>query len=234
MAAASFASRHDGALPQAAGCVGAFAADPPDRAELSDPAPLSPEQLAEKSKAGCRDSFELLVKHFEARIFNFLFRMTRSRHDAEDLTQETFLKAYQNLHRYNPAYSFAAWLFTIAKRTGVSHFRAARPTEEVSDNNESAEADPSIVLAEKEERRSLWRLAETLKPKQFEALWLRYGEGFPVAEIARVMRISGIHVKVLLHRGRRRLAELLARQRKTALRGRSSDGHSFSTCSKID
>ena len=51
------------------------------------------EQLAERSKAGCRESFELLVEHFERRLFHFLYQMTRNRHDAEDLTQVTFLKA---------------------------------------------------------------------------------------------------------------------------------------------
>jgi len=203
------------------------AAPGPSQASKSlELAPLSPEELAERSKTGCRDSFESLVEHFEQRIFNFLLQMTRSRHDAEDLTQETFLKAYQNLHRYNPAYSFGTWLFTIAKRTAVSHFRAARPTEAIPEDSRAADADPSVVLAEKDERRSLWQLAEALRPKQFEALWLRYGEGFSIAEVARVMRLTQIHVKVLLHRGRQRLAELLVRQQKTSLRGESSDDSS--------
>ena len=160
--------------------------------------------------------------------------MTRSRHDAEDLTQETFLKAYQNIHRYKPAYSFATWLFTIAKRTAISHFRAARPTEEIPDNSEAADADPSVVLARKDERRSLWQLAETLKPKQSEALRLRYGEGFSVAEVARIMKITRIHVKVLLHRGRQRLAELLARQRRASLQQKTANGKSFSSDATTD
>jgi RNA polymerase sigma-70 factor (ECF subfamily) len=197
--------------------------------EPSDLAPLSPEQLAERSKAGCQDSFESLVEHFAERIFNFLLQMTRSRHDAEDLTQETFLKAYQNIHRYNPAYSFATWLFTIAKRTAISHFRAARPTEEIPENSAASDADPSVVFAQKDERRSLWQLAETLKPKQFEALWLRYGEGFTIAEVARIMKITRIHVKVLLHRGRQHLAELVTGQPHEPARKKNPDRKSRST-----
>lgn len=202
--------------------------------ESSDLVPLSPEQLAERSKAGCRDSFESLVEHFEHRVFNFLLHMTRSRHDAEDLTQETFLKAYQNLHRFNPAYSFGTWLFTIAKRTAVSHFRAVRPTEAIPEDSQAAGADPSVVLAEKDERRSLWQLAEALKPKQYEALWLRYGEGFSIAEVARIMRLTRIHVKVLLHRGRQRLAELLTRQQRDPLRRKTANGKSFSSDATTD
>src|SRR5690348_1949389 len=73
----------------------------------------TPEQLAERSKAGCLDAFEQLVLRYEVRIFNFLLQFTRNYHDAEDLTQETFLKAHRNLHRYNSSFLFAPWLFTI-------------------------------------------------------------------------------------------------------------------------
>ena len=55
----------------------------------------------------------------------------------------------------------------------------------------------------------MWRLARTLKPKQWEALWIRYGEGFCVAETARVMGVHPIHARVILHRARAALAELL-------------------------
>ena len=92
------------------------------------------EQLAERSRAGCRESFELLVEHFERRLFHFLYQMTRNRHDAEDLTQVTFLKAYQNISAYESQHAFSAWLFTIAKRTALKHclgmrFVAALPED---------------------------------------------------------------------------------------------------------
>lgn len=172
----------------------------------------SPEQLAEQCQAGCRFSFEQLVEQFEGRIFNFLLRLTSNRHDAEDLTQDTFVKAYQNIHRYQPACaSFAAWLFTIAKRTAFSHFRAAKPTEELPGDIPIQSDDPGVLLEKKDERFSLWKLARRLKPKQHEALWLRYGEGFSVAEIAQIMKTNPIHVKVLLHRARNGLAHAVRR-----------------------
>ncbi|MBI4658020.1 MAG: RNA polymerase sigma factor [Verrucomicrobia bacterium] len=171
----------------------------------------SPEQLAERCKAGCSSSFECLVDQFEGRIFNFLYQLTRNRQDAEDLAQETFVKAYRNIHRYEPAYAFATWLFTIAKRTAFSHLRASRPTVELGAEVEIDAEDPGVLLEQKDERNSLWRLARTLKPKQYEALWLRYGEGFSIAETAQVMNTNQIHVKVLLHRARSALAKTLAR-----------------------
>src|SRR4051794_2778499 len=68
------------------------------------------ETLAERSRGGCLDSFEALVVHFEKRIFNYLCQMTRNPHDAEDLTQVTFLKAFQAIQSYQSRGTFSAWL----------------------------------------------------------------------------------------------------------------------------
>jgi RNA polymerase sigma-70 factor (ECF subfamily) len=170
----------------------------------------SPEQLARRSQAGCPESFEQLLLRYEAPVFNFLHQLTRNRQDAEDLTQETFLRAYRSLFRYNPSQSFATWLFTIARRAAVSHFRAATQFEELPEDDQAEEADPAKLLESQDEQNSIWRRARTLKPKQFEVLWLRYQEGFSVAETARIMRTNQIHVKVLLHRARANLSEMLA------------------------
>ena len=72
------------------------------------------------------------------------------------------------------------------------------------------EENPADLLAGKDDADALWRLARTLKPRHWEVLWFRYGEGFSVAETARAMRTNEIHVKVLLHRARARLARRLA------------------------
>ena len=173
---------------------------------------VTPERLAERSKEGCLDSFEQLVARYEDHIFNFLRQFTGNHHDAEDLTQETFVKAYRSLPRYNSSLSFAAWLFTIARRTGASHFRSAHRFEELPADEESISDSPATALECKDERNSVWRLVRTLKPKQAEALWLRYAEGFSIAETARIMRTNQIHVKVLLHRARGNLSKILTRR----------------------
>lgn len=185
----------------------------PDRPNVTavDQRQPSPEQLAEQCKAGCPDAFELLVGQFEKRIFNFLRQFVGNAHDAEDITQETFLKAYQGMHRYEPVYAFSTWLFTIAKRTAISHFRSRKHTEDLSDWDEADHEDPAVLLERKDEQLSIWKLARRLKPNQYEALWLRYGEGFSIAETARIMNTNQIHVKVLLHRARGQLAKSLRR-----------------------
>jgi RNA polymerase sigma-70 factor (ECF subfamily) len=171
---------------------------------------VTPERLAERSKAGCRDSFEVLIARYEARIFNFLRQFTGNHHDAEDLTQETFVKAYRSLPRYNPALSFTTWLFTIARRTAASHFRSAHRFEELPAPEDSVQESPATALECKDERNRLWNLVWTLKPNQAEALWLRYAEGFSIVETASIMRTNQIHVKVLLHRARGHLSKILA------------------------
>ena len=169
------------------------------------------EQLAARSRAGCRESFELLVEHFERRLFHFLYQMTRNRHDAEDLTQVTFLKAYQNISTYESQHAFSAWLFTIAKRTALNHCRGKRLVAELPEDLEAETENPSVVLEKKDEHFAIWQSAKSLKPDQSEALWLRYGEGFSITETARIMNTNSIRVRVLLHRARTALAKKMTR-----------------------
>lgn len=170
---------------------------------------LGVEELADRSREGCRASFEALVGHFEKRIFQFLYQMTRNQHDAEDLTQVTFLKAFQNIHRYQSNRAFGAWLFTIAKRTALNHFRDSHPAEELGPEIPAATENPSRLLEIEDARSGLWKIARTLKPEQYEALWLRYAEGFSISEISRIMRCNSLRVRVLLHRSRAALARKL-------------------------
>ena len=106
LGSAATAAGRDGCRARTAEDALACRSDAQPVSESDRPEPSS-EQLAEKTQNGCRESFEALVERHGQRIFNFLWQLTRNRHDAEDLTQETFLKALRNIHRYNPARSFA-------------------------------------------------------------------------------------------------------------------------------
>jgi RNA polymerase sigma-70 factor, ECF subfamily len=176
----------------------------------SDATSINIHKLAAQASTGSRDAFEQLVEHFERRIFNFLYLMTRNVHDAEDLTQITFLKAYQGIQGYHFPHAFSAWLFTIARRTAFNHFRGARQVEQLDDQTEATLDNPGAILERKDEWAAIWQRAKTLKRNQYEALWLRYGEGFSISETARIMRTNPIRVRVLVHRGRAALASKLA------------------------
>src|SRR5580704_10768942 len=94
----------------------------------------------------CRSCFEELVRRFEAPLLHFLIRRAASRHDAEDLLQESFLVAYRNLGRYQSSWKFGTWLFTIANRLAVSS-RRRRRLPIVAEGAIVEPADPSAPLA---------------------------------------------------------------------------------------
>jgi len=204
---ATLALKISGGLARAETAAGSCPAEHVNAFNQSEP---SPEELARLSAQGSAASFEQIVLRFQSQIFNFLHVFTRHHQDAEDLTQETFCRAWRGLHRYNPSLSFAPWLFAIARHTAASHFRRAEQFDELPADAGMIEENPAHLLAVKDDADALWQLARALKPRQREALWFRYGEGFSIAETARAMRTNEIHVKVLLHRGRARLARRLA------------------------
>ena len=111
---------------------------------------LTLEELAEQCKTGDLHAFESLVQRLESRVTFFLYRMVGNMDDAADLAQDSFVKAYKNIQRYDSKYSFTTWLFTIAKRTAYNYFRSAKPTVEFRDDAELEEAKKKAAKAEEE------------------------------------------------------------------------------------
>ncbi|MCB1126411.1 MAG: sigma-70 family RNA polymerase sigma factor [Verrucomicrobiae bacterium] len=181
-----------------------------DRAEETA-AERSDEELIAGSRRGSAEDFAGLVDRHAPAVFNYLRRFVGNPHDAEDLTQDTFLKAWRGMARFQTTRAFIPWLFTIARRTALNHFRARRPHEEFTEQTLAAPAGevPDRVTEQADLANSIWRHARRLKPRQREALWLHYGEGLDVEEVARVMRTTRICVRVLLHRGRNELRRRL-------------------------
>jgi RNA polymerase sigma-70 factor (ECF subfamily) len=176
----------------------------------SDLQKCSDEELARQTQAGSLVAFEELVYRYEARVYGFVANCCRNRADAREVTQETFVRAFQAIGQFDCRRSFGPWLFTIARRKCIDHHRAAPyPTDEampdLPDDN-----DPAELLARQEERQNLWELARRRLPDtQFQALWLRYAEDMSVAGIAQVLRKTQTYVKVLLFRARQALAREL-------------------------
>jgi RNA polymerase sigma-70 factor, ECF subfamily len=161
------------------------------------------------AQAGSLEAFDALVEAYGTRILNYLQQLTGNRHDAEDLTQDTFLKAHRCLDSIRNPDAFAGWLFTIARRTALNHFRAARSTEELPAEIPLHGTDPASLAADRDDKDDLWNVARTLKRDYFEVLWLRYAEGLSIQETAAVLRRTALHVRVRLHRARLQLARRL-------------------------
>jgi RNA polymerase sigma-70 factor (ECF subfamily) len=174
------------------------------------------------------EAFEELVLRYEQRIYAFACQSCRNGMDAAEITQETFVKAYRAIAQFDSRRTFAPWLFTIARRKCVDHFRSIRPTSNESEPELTDTNDPSELLARQDERRHLWSLARRILPgAQFDALWLHYVEDMNLSEIARVLRRPQTYIKVLLFRARKALAERLKPARASAELSPQNISHAY-------
>lgn len=164
------------------------------------------ENLVRRTVAGDLRAFNEIVRHYHRRVFNFLNQMTRHQQDAEDLTQQTFIKALRHLGRFDLQRSLLAWLLTIARNTAINHFRDTKRWEQVPADTASAEASPSRQAEQKEEAGNLWALARTLlSEREYEVMWLRFVEDLSNREVASVVGLTETHVKVLVFRAKQTL-----------------------------
>ena len=176
--------------------------------------------LVSRAQRGSLPCFAELVKRFEGRLFNFLVRRTATTHDAEDLTQDAFVRAWQRIDQYDPRWQFSTWLFTIAHRLAITQGRRRQREVGWSDGRDDSpveHGDPGQVVSDRELCGLLWETAErVLTESQRTVLWLRYAEELSNMEIARVMGKSQISVRVTLFRAREALAnhEQLDRSRR--------------------
>jgi RNA polymerase sigma-70 factor, ECF subfamily len=173
----------------------------------------SDEQLAREAQSGSLEAFDELARRLQRLLVRFLARRFPYRRDAEDLTQETLLKAFQSLGQYQLGRPVRTWVFTIAYRLAVSRGRTENPAaQSVSATlSASAQQNPARLVETRDTRQRLWATArEVLSEPQFTALWLFYVEQMPAGEVAQVMGRSWVSVKTLLFRARQRLQPLLS------------------------
>lgn len=158
--------------------------------------------------AGDPRAFEQLVQSHSRRVFGYLAQLTRNTHDADDLTQQTFIKAHHHLARFDCERPLINWLLTIARRTALNHFRDHQKWEAAPGDLASDEPSPALQLEESERTENLWKRARrVLTAREYEVLWLRYGEDRTIAETAQITGLTKIHVKVVVHRAKARLAK---------------------------
>ena len=151
--------------------------------------------------------FEHLVTRYSARLFRFVYVRLRSQPDAEDICQETFLKAFRSLHTFDVRNSFKTWLFSIAFHETVSFLRKKKVPTRSTLPEIPSQADKEEASAEQLE--VIWEAARCLAPDQYSLLWLKYKEDLPIHELAAITGKNRMHICVLLHRARRKLADML-------------------------
>jgi RNA polymerase sigma-70 factor, ECF subfamily len=177
-----------------------------DSPTVIDEAVHDDRELLRAAIAGDARAFEQVVHVHHRRVFNFLRQMTRHQEDAEDLTQQTFLKAYQHLNRFDGSRPIIHWLLTIARHNALNHFRSTKKWTFAPAELASAEPSPARQVEVQDRADDLWaRARRILSQREFEVLWLRFSEELSTKETARVMGLTQIHVKVLVHRARQHL-----------------------------
>ncbi len=163
-------------------------------------------ELVRQTLEGRSAAFDEIVRRHSPRLCRYLLQLVRHRQDAEDLTQQTFLKAHRRLASFDPGRPLVAWLVTIGRRTALNHFRAARRWEPLAEQETTQAAAPDSAAEARDLADNLWARARArLSPKEFEVLWLRFGEDLSTKETARVVGLTQPHVKILVYRAKRAL-----------------------------
>jgi RNA polymerase sigma-70 factor (ECF subfamily) len=171
-------------------------------------------RLVERAQQGDRAALEeLYLAHFD-RIYSYLHLSVGNRHDAEDLTNQTFVKMLESIERFQwRTVPISAWLFRIAHNLAMDHFRAGRrwqPAEEPPEPRDSAARSAEEAALHSIGRKSMLEMIEDLSPDQQQVLTLKFVFGFANAEVAAILGKTEGAVKSLQHRALRSLQRQLA------------------------
>jgi RNA polymerase sigma-70 factor, ECF subfamily len=159
--------------------------------------------LIRQAARGAVEAFNLLVSRWEKRVYNYLLRITGNREDALDLTQDVFLKAYQNLRKLDDPGRFAPWLYRIAHNEAYSLFRKRRPEADGTER-ESEETGGGVMVGGSpvfpmELTLAVASALERLSPEQREAVVLKIYQGFKFEEIGEILGCPVSTVKSRLY-----------------------------------
>jgi RNA polymerase sigma-70 factor (ECF subfamily) len=178
-------------------------------------------RLAKLSRGGDRRAFAELVELYKDKIYHLGYRMLNQKQEAEDVVQETFLRVYMNLERYDENQKFSTWIYRIATNLCIDRLRKRKPNysidAEMSDNDgtdwhailPSDEAGPEDELILSETQQNIRNTIQSLPDKYRTVVVLRYLHDMSLQEISDVLEMPVTTVKTRVHRGREFLRKKL-------------------------
>ncbi|MCC6261571.1 MAG: sigma-70 family RNA polymerase sigma factor [Anaerolineales bacterium] len=179
-----------------------------------------------QAQQGSEEAFTRLVETYQTPVFNLCYRMLGEPELAEDAAQETFLRAYQNLHRYDRARAFATWLLSIAAHYCIDRLRRRKfsmfsmDMEDEEGNTfelpDPDSPDPEAESIQGQTRDRVHSLLKDLDDTDRAAIIMRYWYDYSEVEIAESLSLTVSAVKSRLHRARKELAGLWQEQEKRA------------------
>lgn len=195
----------------------------PDLAAKSD------QDIVALARAGEEPAYRELIRRYERPIFSLLYRMVRDRELAEDLAQETFVKALNAIESYRPEYKFSSWIFKIANNAAIDHLRRREldtlslegsPHAETPDAIEATalqigarQESPLDAVEARELGGQIEAAIARLRPEYRSCILLRHVEGRAYEEIAEILSLPLGTVKTYIHRARNELRQALAHLR---------------------
>ena len=178
-------------------------------------------EIIRRCLAGDERAHRELIARYERPVFSLAQRMLRQREDAEDVTQETFVRMFRALDRYDPTRPFSAWLFTIASRLSIDALRRRRlrplplvrrepgsDEEEILDVPDSGPG-PDTVVQHGDEARRVQALIDGLPPHYRIVVVMRHLQDLSYEEISDALHLPLGTVKARIHRARALLAQRL-------------------------
>jgi RNA polymerase sigma-70 factor (ECF subfamily) len=173
--------------------------------------PQIDEQLVERLSSDSALSFFCLYHQYKHRVYAYCYRLLRHPQNAEDATQETFVKIHRSLDKLENAASLQAWIFSIARNEAYTILRRLRPTAELEEETENVwdEENPLEKVVQKERAGIVQHCLGLLKPGYRELLILREYEELSYAEISRITGASESAVKSGLFKARRAMGKKL-------------------------
>jgi RNA polymerase sigma-70 factor, ECF subfamily len=178
-------------------------------------------QLVEQALGGAQDAYRTLVERHGSAVLNLIARIVREPGVAEELAQDTFVKAFSALRSFDPAYKFSNWVLRIAHNTAIDHLRRRRP-ETVSIDEESPSQKVVEALADDRDRSPFDRTVDgdlradldaalaRLRPEYRRLVVMRYLEDLSYEDMAEILDLPLGTVKSHLHRARAEMARLMA------------------------
>ncbi|MBD0321698.1 MAG: sigma-70 family RNA polymerase sigma factor [Gemmatimonadetes bacterium] len=193
---------------------------------------VSDHELVTRAQQGSEKAYRELLGRFQRPVFSIIYRMIRDREQAEDLAQETFVRVFNNIDRYDPRYKFSSWIFKIATNLTIDHIRrkeldtvsidgsrnavTAEQIEATSITIASPDENPEELLEAKELGEEIETAIGKLRPEYRAAILLRHVDGREYQEIAEILSLPLGTVKTYIHRGRNELREQLQHLREAA------------------
>ena len=173
-------------------------------------------RLVSEARGGSQSAFEQIVRRYQRPVISLIARMTGDRALAEDLAQETFVKAFRNLDAFDPARRLSSWLFRIAHNTTIDALRRLKPDLVDLDAFPEGDArgDPAAPPVPDGVEQAALSAAHNqalrgLRPGYRAAIALRYDQDLPFDEIGQILGVPEVTARTYVHRARKALARSL-------------------------